>query len=92
VLSALQTARTALKCRVQQSIVCGPGLDPTASLVARSILVFDESLSTVFDESLALELDESFLLVFESRAFIQFLSEICLFHFHLIAQDHLSLS
>ena len=23
-LSALQTARTALKCRVQQSIVCGP--------------------------------------------------------------------
>ena len=25
-LSALQTARTALKCQVQQSIVCGPGV------------------------------------------------------------------
>ena len=25
-LSALQTARTALKCRVQQSIVCGPDI------------------------------------------------------------------
>ena len=26
-LSALQTARTALKCRVQQSIVCGPAAE-----------------------------------------------------------------
>ena len=26
-LSALQTARTSLKCRVQQSIVCGPAAD-----------------------------------------------------------------
>jgi len=32
VLSALQTARTALKCRVQQSIVCGPAIKPPGSL------------------------------------------------------------
>ena len=31
-LSALQTARTALKCRVQQSIVCGPAIKPPGSL------------------------------------------------------------
>jgi len=42
VLSALQTVRTALKCRVQQSIVCGP-------VEQEGAIFYDPIMLTVLD-------------------------------------------